>query len=202
MFAYSNYRRNNHWNQYAWISQVHAAKLVVVHGLCYCNWLILSQQKVTDIINQERQCSKFVKYSVSFPKRLSFKNYENLYWIQFNLISFELVGLTWLKVYNKISLNLLQSSWFQIKYNAVSAKLIELSLCWRVANVHHITVIITMITNCTRFTKPHYIIVKIDLYKDNGCSTLIFILVCVLITFMVNAIIVHRMVSRTQSKLQ
>jgi len=158
------------------MNQVHVAKAVAVHGLCYLNWLILSQQNVTDIINQEKQCSKFVTILIYFPKRLSFKIYENLYWIQFSLISFELTCLTWLIVYNIISLNLLQSSWFQIQYNAVSAKFIELglSLCWRVANVHHITVTI-IITNCTRFTKPRYIIVKIDLYKDNGCCTLIFI---------------------------
>jgi len=31
---------------------------------------------------------------VYFPKQLSFKIYENLYLIQFSLISFELVGLT------------------------------------------------------------------------------------------------------------
>jgi len=47
----------------------------------------------------------------------------------------------------------------------------------------------TIITNCTRFIKPRY--------KDNGCSTLIFSLVCVLITFVVNVIIAYRMVSRT-----
>jgi len=70
------------------------------------------------------------------------------------------------------------------------------------ANVHHRTVTMTIITNRTRLTKPRYIIVKIDLYKDNGCSTLIFILVCVLITFVVNVIISYGMVSRTQSKLQ
>ena len=157
---------------------------------------------MTDIINQEKQSSKFVTILVYFPKRLSFKIYENLYCMQFSLISFELVGLTLLKVYNKISMNLLQFSWFQTQYNAVSAKFTELSLCWRVANVHHITLTITIITNCTRFTKPRYVIVKIDLFKDNVCSTLIFILVCVLITFVVNAIIVYHMVSRTQSKLQ
>jgi len=44
--------------------------------------------------------------------------------------------------------------------------------------------------------------VRIDLYKDNGCSTLIFILVCVLVTSVVNVTIAYRMVSRTQSKLQ
>ena len=60
IFAYSNYRRNNHLNQYAWISQVHVAKPVVVDGLCYLNWPILSQQNVTDVIYQEKQCSKFV----------------------------------------------------------------------------------------------------------------------------------------------
>jgi len=70
------------------------------------------------------------------------------------------------------------------------------------ANEQHRTVTITIITNCTRFTKPRYIILKIDLYKDNSCSTLICILVCVLITFVVNVIIAYRMVSRTQSKLQ
>ena len=131
-------------------------------GFATLNWLILSQQNVTDIINQEKQCSKFVKLLVYFPKRLSFKIYQNLYWTQFSLISFKLVALTWLKVYNKILLNLLQSSWFQIQYNAVSAKFIELSLCWRVPNVHHITCHNTVITNCTRFTKP---IVTID-----GCT--------------------------------
>jgi len=68
------------------------------------------------------------------------------------------------------------------------------------ANVHHRTVTITIITNCTQFIKPRYIIVKIDLYKDNGCSTLIFILVYVLVTFVVNVIIAYRMVSRTQSQ--
>ena len=157
------------------MSQVHVAKPVAVDGLCYLNLLILFQQNVTYIINQEKQCSKFVTMLVYFTKRLSFKTYENLYWTQFSLISLELVGLTLLKVYNKISLNLLQSSWFQIQYNAVSAKFIELSLCWRVTNLHHITVTITIITKCTRFTKPHYIIAKIDLYKDKGCSTLIFL---------------------------
>jgi len=30
--------------------------LIAVDGLCYLNWLILSQQNVTDIINQERRC--------------------------------------------------------------------------------------------------------------------------------------------------
>jgi len=110
---------------------------VAVHGLCYLNLLILSQQNVTDIINQEKQCREFVTILVYFPKRLGFKIYENLYWIQFSLISFELVDLTWLKVYDKISLNLLQPSWFEIQYNAVSAKFIELSLCWRVANFLH-----------------------------------------------------------------
>jgi len=139
-----------------WMSQVHVAKPVAVDGLCYLNWLILSQQNVTDIINQEKQCSKFVTILVYFPKLLRFKIYENLYRIQFSLISFELVGLTWLKVYNKMSLNLLQSSWFWNQYNAASAKFIELSLCWQVANVRHITVTITIITNCTRFTKPRY----------------------------------------------
>jgi len=44
--------------------------------------------------------------------------------------------------------------------------------------------------------------VKIVLYKDNGCSTCIFILVCVLLTFVVYVMIAYRMVSRTQSKLQ
>jgi len=34
-------------------------------------------------------------------------------------------------VYNKISLDLLQSSRFQIQYNAISAKFIELYSCWR-----------------------------------------------------------------------
>jgi len=184
------------------MSQVHVAKPVAVDGLCYLNWPILSQQNVTDIINQKKQCSKLVAILVYFPKRLSFKVCENLCWIQFSLISFELVGLTLLKVYNKISQNLLQPSWFHILYNAVSAKFTELSLCWRVANAHHITVTITIITNYTRFTKPRYIIVEIDLYRDNSCSTLIFILVCVLVTFVVNVIIVNRMVSRTQSKLQ
>jgi len=66
-------------------------------------------------MNQEKQCSKFVTILIYFPKRLSFKIYENLYWIQLSLISLELVGLTLLKVYNKISLNLLQSSWLQIQ---------------------------------------------------------------------------------------
>jgi len=63
------------------MSQVHVAKPVAVDGLrlCYLNWLILSQQNVTDIINQEKQCSKFVTILVYFPKRLSFKIYENLY---------------------------------------------------------------------------------------------------------------------------
>jgi len=63
--------------------------------------------------------------------------------MQFSLINFELVGLTLLKVYNKISLNLLQCLWFQIQCNAVSAKFIKLSLYWRVANVHHRTVTVT-----------------------------------------------------------
>jgi len=162
------------------------------------------QQNVTDIINQEKQCSKFVAILVYFPKQLSFEIYENLYWIQFSLISFELVALNLLKFYNKISLNLLQSSWFQTQYNAVSAKFTEQGPIFMLAsgerNLHHITV---TIANCTRFTKPRHVIVKTDLYKDNGCSTLIFfILVCVLITFVVNVIIVYRMVSRTQSKLQ
>ena len=90
-------RRNNHWNQYAWMSQlVHVAKPVAVDGLRLCyliNWLNVFQQNVTDIINQEKkQCSKFVTILVYFPKRLGFKIYENLYWIQFSLISFELVG--------------------------------------------------------------------------------------------------------------
>jgi len=44
--------------------------------------------------------------------------------------------------------------------------------------LHHRTVTITIITNCTRFTEPRYIIVKIELwsYKDNSCSMLILIL--------------------------
>ena len=51
------------------MNQVHVAKPVVVHGLWYLNWLILSQQKVTDIglINQEKQCSKFVTMLIYFP---------------------------------------------------------------------------------------------------------------------------------------
>jgi len=53
---------------------------------------------------------KLATILVYFPKWLSFKIYENLYWIQFSLISFEFLGLTWLKVYDKISLNLLQAS--------------------------------------------------------------------------------------------
>jgi len=62
------------------MSQVHVAKPVAVHGLCYLNWLILSQQNVTDIINQEKQCGTFVTIlAVYFPKRLTFKIYENLY---------------------------------------------------------------------------------------------------------------------------
>jgi len=138
--------------------------LVAVHGLYYFNyWLILSQQNVTDIINQEKWCSKLVTILVYFPKWLRFKIYKNLYWIQFGLISFELEGLTWLKVYNKISWHLLQSSWFQIQYNAVSAKFIELSLCWRTYTTCR-TVTITIIANCTRLTKPLYIVLKIDLY--------------------------------------
>jgi len=61
------------------MSQVHVAKPVAVDGLCYLNWLILSQQNVTGIINQEKQCSKFVAIGllVYFPKPLGF--YENLY---------------------------------------------------------------------------------------------------------------------------
>jgi len=60
------------------MSQVQVAKKVAVHGLCYLNWLILSQQNVTDIglINQEKQCSKFVTILVYFPKWLSFKIYD------------------------------------------------------------------------------------------------------------------------------
>ena len=138
IFAYSNYRRNNFWNQYAWISQVYLAKrtdhLVSISSgpwVCYLNYRLNSQQNVTDIINQEKWCSKVVTILFYFPKRLSFKIYENLHWIWFSLISFELVGLTWLKVYKKILLHLLQSSWFQIQYNAVCAKFLELSLCWR-----------------------------------------------------------------------
>jgi len=54
-------------------------------GLCYLNWLILSQQNVTDIINQEKQCSEFATILVYFPKRLGFKIYENrLNTVQFN----------------------------------------------------------------------------------------------------------------------
>jgi len=34
------------------MSQVHVAKPVAVDRLCYLNWLILSQQNVTDIIMQ------------------------------------------------------------------------------------------------------------------------------------------------------
>jgi len=44
---YYNYRRNNHWNQYTWMSQVHVAKAtakwttllasVAVRGLYYFN---------------------------------------------------------------------------------------------------------------------------------------------------------------------
>jgi len=63
------------------MSQVHVAKPVAVDGLCYLNWPILSQQNVTDIINQEKQCSKFVTILVYFPKRLSFNIYEH---VQFN----------------------------------------------------------------------------------------------------------------------
>jgi len=99
---------------------------------------------------------------------------------------------------------LLQTSWFQIQYNAASAKFIELglSLCWRTYTTLQSVTIIRP-TNCklTRFTKPRYIIVKIDLCKDNDCSTLIFILVCFLITFVINVIIAYRMVSRTQVKI-
>jgi len=68
------------------MSQVHVATrttllaLVAVHGLCYLNyWLILSQQNVTDIINEEKRSSKLVTILVYFPKRLSFEIYENLY---------------------------------------------------------------------------------------------------------------------------
>jgi len=42
----------------------------------------------------------------------------------------------------------------------------------------------------------------IDLYKDNGCSTLILILLCVLVTFVVNVIIAYRMVSRTENTVK
>jgi len=52
---------------------------MAVDGLYNVNWLILSQQNMTDIINQEKQCSTFVAILVYFPKRLSFKIYENLY---------------------------------------------------------------------------------------------------------------------------
>jgi len=61
------------------MSQVLLPKPIAVDGLCYLNWLILSQQNVTDIINQEKQRSKFVTVLVYFPKQLSFKIYENLY---------------------------------------------------------------------------------------------------------------------------
>jgi len=68
------------------MSQVHVATrttllaLVAVYGLCYLNyWLILSQQNVTDIINEEKLSSKLVTVLVYFPKRLSFEIYENLY---------------------------------------------------------------------------------------------------------------------------
>jgi len=64
-------------------------------------------------------------------------DYENVYWIQFNLITFASRNLTKsyvcvaMKIYNKTALNLLQSSLFQIQCNAISAKYIELSSCWR-----------------------------------------------------------------------
>jgi len=55
--------------------------LVTVHGLCYLNWVILSQQKVTDIgPNQPgKAVQKLVIILVYFPKRLSFKIYAKLY---------------------------------------------------------------------------------------------------------------------------
>ena len=153
VFAYYNYSRNSQWN--TWMSQVHVAKptwlaLVAVHGLCCLN-LAHSFSAKRDRHNQpEKRCSEYwVKFFVTiliyFPKRLSFKIHENLYWILLNRI-----GLTWLNVYNKISLNWLQSSWFQIQYNAISAKFIELSSCCGTYTTEHVT--ITIIRNCTRFT--------------------------------------------------
>jgi len=135
---------------------------------------ILSQQNVTDVINQEKQCSKFVTIHCTryFPKWLSLKIYENLYWIHFSLISFELVGLTLLRVYNKIPLNLLQYSWFQISVQCSFCEVYRTTfmLASGECSLHHITVTITIITNCTRFIKPHYIIVKIDLYRTMAAA--------------------------------
>jgi len=61
--------------------KVHAAKTTdhlisissVPYGLCYLNL------NLTDIIDQEKRCSKLVTTLVYFSKQLSFKIYENLY---------------------------------------------------------------------------------------------------------------------------
>jgi len=85
------------------------------------------------------------------------------------------------------------------------SNLVQRSFCevyrtiFMLSNVHHRTVTITIITNCTWFTEPRYIIAKIDLDKDNGYSTLIFILVCVLIAFEANVIHIAWLAEHSQN---
>jgi len=51
--------------------------------------------------------------------------------------------------------------WFQIQYNSVSAKFIELSSCWRTYTTEQSQYITIQTDNCrpTQFTNPRYIIV-------------------------------------------
>jgi len=81
-------------------------------GFATLTWLILSQQNMTDIVNQEKRCNKLVTTLVYFPKWLSFKIYENLYRIHSSFICFESRRPNLTK---SLILNLLQSSWFQIQ---------------------------------------------------------------------------------------
>jgi len=58
----------------------------------------------------------------------------------------------------------------------------------------------TVTTNCTHLTKPRYIIVKHRTFVTDGRNTAGFNLVCVLITYVVNAITVYPFLGRAQSK--
>jgi len=66
-----------------------------------------------------------------------------------------------MKVYNNISLNLLQSSLFQIQYSATSVNFIEIFFTLANVGLHYRTATIIrsdIIITAVKFTKPRYII--------------------------------------------